>query len=97
MSNSPPIQGPALEQARINAGLTVEEFASLARIGIGTYYNAVNQTRVLHARTTRRIADALQQIAACPRIDRVAELEAQLNDLKQQVQQIAAVQSGAVA
>lgn len=97
MSSSPPIQGPALRQARIDAGLSADEFAALAGISRSTYYNAESETRAPNLRTSRRIRAALDQIAACPRIDRVSELEAKVDKLSQQVEQLVDAQAGAVA
>lgn len=97
MSNSPPTQGPGLRQARIAAGLTVDEFVALAGISRATYYNAERGTRAPNLHTTRRIRRAFEQITACPRIDRVSELEAKVDELSQRLDQLADQKTGAVA
>lgn len=97
MSNSPPTQGPALDKARRDAGLTVQEFAHLAGISIATYHNAAANKWTPNARTTLRIRTALEQLATCPRVDRISELEAKVDTLREQVQQLVDARTGAVA
>lgn len=97
MSNSPPTQGPALREARLATGRTVDEFVVLAGISKATYYNAESEAHTPSMRTRRRIRAAFEQIADCPRLDRVSELEAKVDELSQRIDRLFDVDAGAVA